>query len=356
MSGAGLTAPLQMIRLNGRGAHAMVGLYFVTLALLAIWSLDEVRGVWPTIVALALFAGVCILLTIDSSEVLSMPTTLVAVAAWPVIALMVSWQLEFGGGFSQWYLGAGTATLFFLSLRGRVGWAWIGFAALTAVILAWGATTEMGIGAAALLVGKQFPILVVGTLFALGLRRTAASIQRLTEETNARAAIEAADVAATVERNHRLAELDAFATPLLTLLVRGKELTEADRREFAVAEAELRDGLRARRLSVPPVMDAARRARRRGIDVVLLDDSDPGTVTPDDLDAVTTRLCSALESAQDGRIVARLLPPGREGVATLLVESSADASTAVIAPQRLARVNGVRPAGGTDGPNDRVVD
>lgn len=322
--------PLEMIKLNGGGAHVMIWLYFATLAVLAVWSLDEVRSTLPTIVALALFAGVTVVLTVDTAEVQSLPATLVTVAVWPVVALLVSWQLEFGGGFSQWYLGAGTATLFYLSLRGRPIWAWVGFVLLSVVIVIWGATTEIGIGTAALLVGKQFPILVAGTLFAIGLQRTAASIQQLTTETSARAAIEAADVAANVERNHRLAELDAFATPLLTLLVSGTELTESDRREFAVAEAELRDGLRARSLSVPPVVEAAREARRRGVDVVLLDDSEPGGVEPADLDAVVAELSAALARTTEGRVVARLLPPGREGVATLLVDSSAGSHTEVI--------------------------
>lgn len=322
--------PLEMIKLNGAGAHIMIWLYFATLAVLAVWSLDEVRAPLPTLVALALFAGVTVVLTVDTAEVQSLPATFVTVAVWPVVAVLVSWQLEFGGGFSQWYLGAGTATLFYLSLRGRPYWAWAGFILLSIVILIWGATTEIGIGTAAMLVGKQFPILVVGTLFAIGLSRTAASIQQLTTETSARAAIEAADVAANVERNHRLAELDAFATPLLTLLVSGTELTESDRREFAVAEAELRDGLRARSLSVPPVVEAAREARRRGVDVVLLDDSEPGGVEPADLEAVVEELSAALARTTEGRVVARLLPPGREGVATLLVDSRAGSHTKVL--------------------------
>lgn len=321
---------LDMIKLTGAGARIMTWLYFVTLTVLAVWSLDEVRTTWPTLVGIALFAIVCVVLTVDTGERLSLSTTVITAATWPVVALLISWQLTAGGSFSQWYLGAGTATLFFVSLRGRVGWAWIGFALLSAAIVLWGATTTVGAGTALLLVAKQFPILVVGTLFAIGLQRTSASIQQLTAETSARAAIEAADVAATAERNRRLSELDAFATPLLTLLVSEDPLTEFDRREFAVAEAELRDGLRARSLSVPPVVEAARQARRRGVDVVLLDDSDPVRLAPEDLDSVIAQVGDALAQSRDGRIVARLLPPDREGVATLLIEGSSGARTEVI--------------------------
>lgn len=332
---------LETVSLTGRGAQVMTWVYFVTLTVLALWSLGEVRSPGPTLAALALFAAVCAVVTVDSGATLSLWATLITVGVWPAVAVLVSWQLTIGGGFSQWFLGAATATLFFVCLRGRIGWAWVGFALVAIVTLTWGATTSIGVGAAALLMAKQFPILVVGTLFALGLRRTGASIQHLTAEASARAAIEAADVAATAERSRRLAELDAFATPLLSLLVSGAPLTDTHRREFAVAEAELRDGLRARTLAVAPVIEAARGARRRGVDVVLLDDSDPATLHTRDLENVLAQLCAALDAAVDGRVVARLLPPGRDAIATLLVENGDSSRTVEIG----ASPNDVRPAG-----------
>ncbi|MDP3208914.1 MAG: hypothetical protein Q8M65_07180 [Rhodoglobus sp.] len=318
-----------MIELTGRGPTTMVWLYFATISILALWSLSEVRSPLPTVVGLALFAVVCVVLSTDRSATMSLRTTLVTITILPVIAAPVSWQILEPGGFAQWYMGSGTACLFYVSLRGRIGWAWAGFALLASIMLLWGLTTDFMAGAA-FLVAKQFPILVAGTLFAIGLRNTSESIQQVTAETSARAATEAGDVAATAERKHRLAELDAFATPLLALLVSDRPLTDDDRRDFSIAEAELRDDLRARSLSVPTVVAAARLARRRGVDVVLLDDSDPETLHPDDLGAVIARVTGALDDATDGRVVARLLPPGREGVATLLVEGSSSARNDLI--------------------------
>ncbi len=321
-----------MIELTGRGPRTMVWLYFATIGILALWSLSEVRYPLPTVVGLALFAAVCGVLTTDLGTRLSLRSTLVTIVGMTVVTAIISWQIVTPGGFAQWYMGAGTACLFYVSLRGRIGWAWVGFGVLSVVVLLWGLTSPGMLGGAGFLIAKQFPILVVGTLFAIGLRRTSASIQQLTVETSARAATEAGDVAATAERNRRLAELDAFATPLLALLVSGTPLTDDDRREFAIAEAELRDALRARSLSVPSVIAAARHARRRGVDVVLLDDSDPDSVHEDDLDTVISHVTDALDDASDGRVVARLLPPGREGVATLLVDGSAGARNQVIEP------------------------
>lgn len=194
----------------------------------------------------------------------------------------------------------------------------------------WGATSGTGIPVALMLIAKQLPFPIVGTLFAVGLHRTGATILRVTAQASARASTEAADVARTAERNRGLRELDAFATPLLSHIVDGSELTADDRLEFSVAEAELRDSLRARALSVPSIIAAARQARRRGVDVVLLDDSDPRSVNPADLRAVIAKVAEALEDSRDGRIVARLLPPGRSDVATLLVDGSDSARREVV--------------------------
>ena len=316
-----LQGRLDQVALTGRGTHVLMWAYIVTSAVLAIWSIGEVVSPWPTVVALAVLIGVGVVLTLDNSEPLQRSTAVMTVVAWVAVALFVSWQLEVAGGHSQWYFGAGTVTMFFIGLRGRLGIAWLGFIAQSLVIVAWGYTTEFGVVTALLLVGKQLPILLVGTLFTVGLRRTTATMARLTERTSNRAIVEAAQLASTNERNARLQELDAIATPLLARLVEGTPLTDADRMEFAVAEAELRDGLRARSLTVPPVVAAARAARQRGVQVVLLDDRYPDLPDATTLAAITSELVAALDSATTGRVVARLLPPGRSDAATILSDT-----------------------------------
>lgn len=321
---------LELVRLTGAGARVMIWAYYATMTVLALWSINDVMSPWPTVVGLALFAVVCVVLSLDTADVLTLPSTLFVVIIWPLIALLVSWQLEVPGGHAQWFFGAGTVSLFFIGLRGRGGWAWIGFAALSAVIVLWGATTDVGVPVALMLVAKQLPFPIIATLFAMALRRTGASILRLTAEASARASSEAADLATTAERNRGLSELDTLATPLMTRIVDGTALTAEDRLEFAVAEAGLRDTLRARALSVPAIIAAARQARRRGVDVVLLDDSDPSKVNSADLEAVIAKVSEALAESKDGRIVARLLPPGRRDVATLLVDGSGEERREVV--------------------------
>ncbi len=315
-------APLELVPFTGRGTRILIWSYVVTIGLLAVWNLDEVRTPGPSIFGLLVLLAVGLLLTIDHEVPLSLPTAITVAAVWPVVALLISWQLEVAGGHSQWFLGAGTVAMFFLSLRGRVLIAWAGFLALSAVIVVWGATTETGVVAALILIGKQAPILLVGALFAVGLRRTARTIVRIAGETNARASVEAAQLATAAERQRRLDELDAVATPLLGRIVSGQPLTDDDRIEFAVAEAELRDGLRGRSLAVAPVSTAANAARRRGVEVVLLDDLYPEYPDESGLELVTTRAAAAIDTATDGRVVVRLLPSNRSDVATILVDGT----------------------------------
>lgn len=332
-----------LVPMTGVGPRIIVWTYIASMIALALWSLDDVRVVWPTVVGIVIFIGVGVLFSKDVSEPMALWCALPVVIAWPIVAALISWQLTSDGGHAQWYFGAGTVSLFYIGLRGRLTIAWIGFVALSAVIVLWGITTETGLIAALGLVGKQLPIMIVASLFAIGLRRTVASIERLTLEAYVRASAEAADLATTAERNERLIGLDAVATPLLTRLVDGTALTDEDRLEFSVAEAELRDNLRARALSVPPVVQAARSARRRGVDVVLLDDSDPSAVSTADLDAVIARVRRVLDESQDGRVVARLLPPGRRDVATLLVDAGGSARHEVVQATSTA-TNDERPA------------
>ncbi len=307
--------------LTGRWTRAFIVAYFVTMTTLAIWTVENVRTPWPTIVGLVLFAVACAILTLDVSPRLSMRSTLIVAGIGVVNCILISWQLT-AVGHSQWYFGAGTVAMFFVSLRGRIALAWVGFAAMAAVIVVWGATSQFGLEVVAMIIGRQAPIVLVGTLFAAGLRRTAGTIDRLIAETSLKATAEAVAEATREERSRRLASLNEFATPLLARLVAGQPIAESERLEFAAAEAALRDGLRARALAVPAVVGAARAARGRGVEVLLLDDSAPGDLSRDDIQRAAAITAAALDAAADGTVTARLLPPGRANIATVVVDGS----------------------------------
>lgn len=312
---------LEMVQLTGAGARAVIWVYFATNVMLALWTLDGVRTPAPTILALGVHAAVCIAATFDTGDKISRTTTILILACGPVMAALVSWNLVYGG-YTQWYFGAGTIALFYLGLRGRVGLAWVGYAVLSVTILYWGVVTDIGLANAIVLVARQVPILIVGTLFATGLRRTGDDIEKVTAAASMSAIAEASAAATHRERSNRLAELEGFATDLLEKLASGEPITAEDRIEFAVAEAEVRDSVRARSLRLPEVVSSAREARRRGVEVVLLDDGGEAPRDADSLAVVGAALSKALDAAADGRVTARLLPPGRDALATIVSDGS----------------------------------
>lgn len=312
---------LDMIALTSRGARIFIWLFFLTSASLAIWTLPDVRSPWPTLGCLVLLAGVALALTLDTGNRLSLLVTFLAMSFGPIAVAAISWQI-IEPGYSQWYYGAATVVLFFVGLRGRIALSWVGFVLMAIPFAIWGATTQTGLASALGLTARQAAIVVVGTLFAFGLKRTAEQIARLATDTSARATAEAANRAKAAERSERLAALDELATPLLVRLVGETELTATEREELAIVEAALRDGLRARSLGVPAVVDAARQARRRGVSVTLLDDSTAGSLSPDDLERATEATAAALRDVRDGQVTARLLPSGRDLVATIVVDGS----------------------------------
>ena len=311
----------QLVSFTSPGARIFVWAYFGVTAALGLWTLADATVPVLVFVDLVAYAVVCAAVTLDQGERLSLPTTIAAITIAPLSVLALSFQIA-PGGYTAWYVGAATALLFFVALRGRIALAWIGCAFFVAALLAWGALTPVGLADPALTATRQSAILAVGTLTALGLRRTAGRIRALAEQVSVRGAAEAAGLAAADERSRRLAELRTSVVPLLERIADPAPLTDDDRREFAAAEADLRDGLRARGLRQSRLVDAAREARARGIDVVLLDDSDPEALDAEDLDRFADVVVSALHDAADGRVTARLLPPGRPSVGTVVADGS----------------------------------
>jgi hypothetical protein len=309
------------VSLTGTGAHLFTWAYFAATAALALWSISDSTAPALVVIVLVLYAAVSAALNLDRGERLSLPVAIAVVGVGPASVLLLSWQLV-PGGYTAWFVGAATAMLFFANLRGRIVLAWIGCALLVGVLLWWGATTPAGIADTALTATRQSGIVAVGTLTALALQRTSGRIRELVAEASVRSAAEAAGLAVADERTRRLAELRSSVVPLLQRIASDAPISADDRSTFAVAEADLRDSLRARGLRVPAIMDAARAARLRGVDVVLLDDS-AGELSHSDIADFVAMVADALTTATDGRVTARLLPPGRPVLGTLVADGSA---------------------------------
>ena len=92
-------------------------------------------------------------------------------------------------------------------------------------------------------------------------------------------------------------------------------------------EAELRDEIRAPYFTGTEVVAAARRARSRGVEVVLFDDrgdaSRSGSTEYEERlrTRIVERAVAALDEAGAGRVVVRACPAGRPWAATILTDA-----------------------------------
>ena len=136
-----------------------------------------------------------------------------------------------------------------------------------------------------------------------------------------RAAAEATMAAENGERDRQLARLDKVARPILERIAEGAELTAAEREQCRLLEAELRDGLRAPQLVTDELSSAARGARSRGVEVVLLDDGGFAGVPRWVRERVVEAATRELDAANTGSVTVRVLPMGRRILATVLANS-----------------------------------
>lgn len=118
------------------------------------------------------------------------------------------------------------------------------------------------------------------------------------------------------ELRRRSRFLDDVIGRTLDLLAAGAEL-DADLRGDCVAlEGRLRDLYRGGRLARQPLVDAAMAARRRGVDVVFLDDAPGHHLAEDTLDAIAHWMRGHMDRVVSGRFTGRILPPGRDALAS----------------------------------------
>jgi len=234
------------------------------------------------------------------------------VAAAGVANVLVLFQIDFAGwpGYAAWCLGAGAAVCCGLIARERPRQAWAGLVLTIIVLGMW--TLDTG----------HNPIIILtlgaGQLFPLVIWHLTA---RLSVDITARTAASetaGAEIAAQ-RRAHRESEalmrqamtsVRRRVEPLLTAIADGAPITAGMRARARMLEAELRDERRAPFFTGTRVIESARAARTRGIDVILLDDRGTGNGLTDDAQkTIINQAIRALDDARKGQVVIRLLPP-----------------------------------------------
>ncbi|ACY22927.1 hypothetical protein Gbro_3746 [Gordonia bronchialis DSM 43247] len=221
-------------------------------------------------------------------------------------------------------LGASVIMLAFLAVRGRPLAAWLASGAISVISTLWAAHAGMGAAWGFAITVSGYAIMIMGSLFSVMLRPMTREIYALRSANADRVAREAAVAATTDFREQQLMEFERRARPTLTAIIERREFSDSEVRDARLLEAQLRDGIRAPGLDDPVVRAAAWQARRRGVTVVLLDDgalvaATDGSTIGDRLNEVVV---SALAQATAGRVTARVLPPGRDLLATITIDAA----------------------------------
>ena len=226
-------------------------------------------------------------------------------------------------GYSSWCTGAGTDLCCVLIIRGRSRQAWARIGVITLAIGYWVVTT----GRPPLMIvtytmGHYFMITAWQGIAHLSTRASTqiAATQRETARLQAQQrAHEEADRIMT----SRMASVRQRVTPLLTQVADGRAPTPELRSQAYLLEAELRDEIRAPFFTGTSIVTSAHAARRRGTEVILLDDSGDNTTIDDRTRAnAVNYVTKLLDLTQSNRVVIRLNPPRRPTLLTIVTDDT----------------------------------
>ncbi len=309
----------ELLGLRSTAATVVVGAFIATFLLLALTTAPTAKSLWAEIPAWIVASSAAVTLIRTASDPLPYRTTLALTLAGPISNNLVFAvvPIPIDGLLQLWPLSAATAIYTYMCVRGRTAWAWVGMAA-TLASCACGRSKPDKRRLRHRNLRHQPRSTVDATFFAWTIRPAARDIFALREQTIIRIAAEAADTAILDERDQQLRRLDNLARPLLEHLAADDDITDEQQLVCTLLEAHLRDILRAPILDTADVADAARSARARGVDVVLLDDHGMDQTAIPIRDRIVAAVLEALTRATDGQLTVRVLPPQRDTLLTIL--------------------------------------
>jgi len=312
--------------MDTRPAWAVAAFFLSSLAALALTSWGELPRRWPVLLAFAIITAATVTLLVARADPLSRPLTIALTLSVPMSTALVMFNLppEPDPMAMTWHFAGGAVTATFLCVGGRTPAAWIAMCAMIAVAAGWAQHTGHGIGYGLAMSVINFGPLLMSTFFAYTIRPAAKQIFQLHEESTRQAAADAAATAALEVRREQTAGLDRIVRPMLHRIAGPDPLDAEDRAECRLVEAQLRDNLRAPALSVAAITTAARGARARGVDVVLVDDHGLDDAAPEVNSRLITLVAAELAGAESGSVMVRVLPPHRPLLATIVVNHPAD--------------------------------
>lgn len=303
------------------GLAAVFSAYHLVLATV---SLDVPVDPVPYVAAMVLYT-VATILSLWPSKQARMPSWLASfnLAVAISVPLLVTSQVPdiTEIKYASWYVAAIGTLMVITSTRQRHIFAWLGVGALTVQSVAWagvGALTALGV------IGS-----VVWVAISHVLARSLAKAGRDARQyaLAEREAVEwrAAQEAHVSERQFRLGQTSRMSLPMLRQIVAsGGELTQGQRRECLYLEGAIRDEIRGRKLLNDRVREQIMIARRRGMEVMLLDEGGLDDLPDAELERVHNRLAAAIRDTETDKLIARTVPEGSDTAVTVVGLSSPD--------------------------------
>ena len=329
MGGSAVSAPTASIRdartllgMHTRAAWAIAVLYLTAVTSLAVTSWHGVSHRWPIILALLITIVVTGALLTVRPDPLPPAITVAMALSGPVCCALVLFVLPVPptSAWQTWPLASGTGTATYMCVRGRTAAAWVNLWGMIAVTALWSGATGQGAAHGVAISIVNLPPLLMATFFAYTIRPAARTIFELREESSRRIAAEAAVLARLAEREEQMRRLDRTVRPILQRITDSEPLDSATRLECKLLEAHLRDTLRAPSLVQGSLPAAARAARARGVEVIMLDDHGLDTADADTRERLSTFVAAELDRADAGTVTVRILPPDRGLLATILAD------------------------------------
>jgi len=309
------------------GPHGRAVIFALTFgyyhAVLGLIDFEEHQRPAPAAAALLLYAAV-LFLTTRFKRALRLPTAMTAVALFAALAIPALSLYATGTNAehhdSTWFVAGVGTVMAVLAWRNRAAMAWAGMIAMVFYIYLWGGLEALlatgAIGSFAIVAGSQ------------GAKMALKSAQKSSVEfLQWRLAVNLDSETVSIKRAEPLLRLKKAldsSLPLLKLIQQKEgKITPSDAKKLLLAEAGIRDQIRARGFQDAGLIAAVLNARKRGVSVQLADDGGIDLLEAQKKESLFKELSQTLSGIKAGQVVIRSVAGESWTVSLFASDSSA---------------------------------
>lgn len=259
-----------------------------------------------------------VLLAVGVGEGIRLPTRygiLVAVGAIATVATGTAGiETSHIGTYASWYVGGMGILLGLLAVRGQSILAYLGALNVFVIVLDsthW--TKFLSLGLEGVLI-----LIAAGQATARAVTLAGKEVQEYAKrEQDSQMAIAAAGAKANERKSRLVYVFDQALVALSYISSMKKPLAKEFKERVLLLEAKLRDEIRGRFLVNDAVRRAVTEARKRGVQVLLLDEGGLENLGDSQRDAVLANVVSAIDSVKSGKVTVRS-PIGEKHLVTVV--------------------------------------